>query len=67
MLGKVDGVDSDFKTAILRFSDDTFERTGPSVTPGSADAQTQKLANELEDCNERKLTAGHTEVIEVRL
>jgi Peptidase family M1 domain len=48
MIGTTDGVDSDFRTAVLRFSDDTFERIAQKPTPGSADAQTQKLASELD-------------------
>jgi hypothetical protein len=48
MIGTSDSVDSDFKTAVLRFSDDTFERLGQNPSPGSADAQTQKLASELD-------------------
>jgi hypothetical protein len=42
-------IESDFKTAVLRFSDDTFERLGQTVSPGgTADPQAQKLANELD-------------------
>lgn len=42
-----DSVESDFKVAVLRFSDDTFERLGQSISKGSpADPQAQKLANE---------------------
>jgi hypothetical protein len=48
MIGNSDGVDSDFKTAVLRFSDDTFERLAQNPAPGSADQQTQKLASELD-------------------
>jgi hypothetical protein len=47
MIGNSDGVDSDFKTAVLRFSDDTFERLAQNPAPGSADPQTQRLASEL--------------------
>lgn len=44
-----DVVESDFKTAVLRFSDDTFERLGQPVgAPGSVDPQMQKLAGEIE-------------------
>jgi hypothetical protein len=42
-------VESDFKTAVLRFSDDTFERLGQSPNlAGSVNAQAQKLARELD-------------------
>jgi hypothetical protein len=42
-----DVVESDFKTAVLRFSDDTFERLGKSVGGSpNADPQVQKLAAE---------------------
>ncbi len=48
----VDVIESDFKTAVLRFSDDTFESLGQkAATPGSAvPAQPgiQKLASEME-------------------
>jgi hypothetical protein len=43
-----DVVASDFKTAVFRFSDDTFERLAIQPSPGSADEHTQKLASELE-------------------
>jgi hypothetical protein len=43
-----DAVESDFSTAVLRFSDDTFETLGQKPAPGQADANTQKLANDLE-------------------
>lgn len=41
-------VDSDFKTAVLRFSDDTFERLGQTANGGAIDQQAQKLASELD-------------------
>lgn len=41
-------VASDFKTAVLRFSDDTFERLAVQPTPGSAAEHAQKLATESE-------------------
>jgi hypothetical protein len=41
-----DLVESDFKTAILRFSDDTFDHIGKNKAAGSASEQLQKQANE---------------------
>ena len=42
-----DSVDSDFTTAVFRFSDDTFERIGKSAAgSANADAQFQKIAAE---------------------
>ena len=44
-----ESVESDFKMAVLRFSDDTFERLGQSISKGSPpDPQAQKLANETD-------------------
>jgi peptidase M1-like protein len=44
-----DSVESDFKIAVLRFSDDTFERLGQTISKESpADPQAQKLANEVD-------------------
>lgn len=43
-----DSVESDFKTAILRFSDDTFEQLGQNPPPAPGFANIQKLANEME-------------------
>ncbi len=43
-----DAVESDFSTAVFRFSDDTFEQLGQKPAPAQADANTQKLANDLE-------------------
>ena len=43
-----DSVDSDFDTAVMRFSDDTFEQLGQKPAPAPADANAQKLANETE-------------------
>lgn len=43
-----DVVESDFKTAVLRFTDDTFEVTGKSKSDGAASAQAVKLASEFE-------------------
>jgi hypothetical protein len=44
----VEAIESDFKTAILRFSDDTFERLGQAAGSGGADQQAQKLASEID-------------------
>ena len=44
----VESVESDFKVAVLRFSDDTFERLGQKVSPGPANPQAQKIAAELD-------------------
>ena len=42
-------IESDFKTAVLRFSDDTFERLGQTASGTStANEQIQKLATEAE-------------------
>lgn len=46
LIGSADAVESDFKTAVLRFSDDTFERLGVTVSPGGPEVQAQKLATE---------------------
>lgn len=43
-----DIVESDFRTAVLRFSDDTFEQLGQKPLSASADAATQKLATDIE-------------------
>ncbi|MEA2203612.1 MAG: hypothetical protein QOE77_388 [Blastocatellia bacterium] len=43
-----DLVDSDFKTAVLRFSDDTFDVIGQNRRDGSPSDQAQKLATEAE-------------------
>lgn len=43
-----DSVESDFSTAVFRFSDDTFEQLGQKPPPAQADTNTQKLANDLE-------------------
>lgn len=43
-----DSVDSDFDTAVMRFSDDTFEQLGQKPAPAPVDANAQKLANETE-------------------
>jgi hypothetical protein len=43
-----DIVESSFKTAVLRFSDDTFEHIGKQKVEGGATPQAAKLAAELE-------------------
>ena len=43
-----DAVESDFKTAVFRFTDDTFSIIGKSRQDGAADASAQKLAAELD-------------------
>ncbi len=44
-----DGVESDFKTAVLRFSDDTFEQIGKGRQEGGAsNPRAEKLAAELD-------------------
>jgi len=44
-----DIIESDFKTAVLRFSDDTFERLGQTASPGdAAPAPATKLAAEVD-------------------
>ncbi len=44
-----DRVESDFKTAVLRFTNDTFEELGHHVKAAPAPAEAQKLAGELDD------------------
>lgn len=41
-----DAVDSDFKTAVLRFTDDAFDFIGKEKRDGAASEQAQKLASE---------------------
>jgi Peptidase family M1 domain len=43
-----DVVESDFKTAVLRFTDDTFELVGKSKRDGAASPQALRLAAEFE-------------------
>ena len=43
-----DIVAGDFSTAVLRFSDDTFEQLGQNPAAGAADGHAQKLASEIE-------------------
>lgn len=45
---KADIIESDFKTAVLRFSDDTFDIIGKNKIDGAADARAQKLAAETD-------------------
>lgn len=47
---KADAVDSDFRTAVLRFSDDTLDVLGASLRKDvEPDKEAAKLANEFED------------------
>ncbi len=41
-------VESDFKTAVLRFSDDTFDKLGQNRVPNQADQNALKLAKETD-------------------
>jgi len=43
-----EAVESDFKTAVLRFTDNTFDIIGKDKKDGAADAQSQKLAMETD-------------------
>jgi len=43
-----DTVESDFKTAVFRFSDDTFERLGRAVNAAGVPEQAQKIAGEVD-------------------
>jgi hypothetical protein len=43
---KADSIESDFKTAVLRFTDDTFGVLGAGSGPGVAPGEAQKLASE---------------------
>jgi hypothetical protein len=43
-----DTVDSDFRTAVLRWTDDTFERLSASRAEGTASPQAQRLATEAD-------------------
>ncbi len=42
-----DAVESDFKTAVFKFSDDTMDLIGKSKTEGTANPQAQTLASEI--------------------
>lgn len=44
-----DIVESSFKTAVFRFTDDTFDIIGKNQTGGAADQKAQKLASEIND------------------
>jgi Peptidase family M1 domain len=48
LIGVDDAVESDFKTAVLKFSDDTMETIGKSKTDGQAQPQAQSLAGEID-------------------
>ncbi len=43
-----DVVESDFRTAVLRFTDDTFAIIGQGAAPGTASPEAQRLAQEFE-------------------
>lgn len=45
---KTDTVESDFSSAVFRFTDDSFNILGKSVSEGPATAEAQKLASELD-------------------
>ena len=45
---KSDKVQSDFTTAVIRFSDDSFELIGKTRTDGNAPPEAQRLASEFE-------------------
>jgi hypothetical protein len=51
-------VESDFKTAVLRFSDDTFDIIGKGAAPGSAPPDALKLASEFEERVRREVGAN---------
>jgi hypothetical protein len=42
-----DHLDTDFKVAVLRFTDDTFDVIGKGMNPGEAPGDAQKLASEF--------------------
>lgn len=42
-------IESDFKTAVLKFTDDTFNVIGKSKREGNVNPQAQKLASEIND------------------
>jgi Peptidase family M1 domain len=48
LLGVEETIDSDFKTAVLRFSDDSMDVIGKSKSDGTATAQAQTLATEID-------------------
>lgn len=43
-----EAVESDFKTAVLKFSDDTFEQVGGGRQEGAADPRAERLAAEID-------------------
>ena len=45
---KAERVESDFKTAVLRFTDDTFDVIGRGAGPGTAPPEASRLAQEFE-------------------
>ncbi len=55
---KADTVESDFKTAVLRFTDDTFKVLGDRSEPGAAQNDAQKLATEF-DARELRETGAN--------
>ncbi len=63
-----ESVESDFKTAVLRFSDDTFERLGQNPTlTGAVNEQAQKLAREIDGRMLKELGANLTARIALSL
>ncbi len=46
---KTDHIESDFKTAVLRFTDDTFAEVGHHDTRAPVPPEAQKLASEIDD------------------
>ncbi len=48
LLGVEDAVESDFRTAVFKFSDDTFDLIGKNKTEGQAPPQAQTLASEID-------------------
>jgi hypothetical protein len=55
---RADVVESDFRTAVLRFSDDTFDIIGKSAAPGQAPPDALKLAAEFEERARRETGAS---------
>ncbi len=53
-----DVVESDFKTAVLRFSDDTFDIIGKNAAPGQPPPDALKLASEFEERARRETGAS---------
>jgi hypothetical protein len=45
---KAEVVDSDFRSAVLRFTDDTFDHIGKNLSSGAPSAGAQELASEFE-------------------